>query len=78
MPTAELTADDMTDGEIDIMTMLSKSRTGIHPNQKHAVQYSRVELLLMVKKLQISMQRFKAEDMSRRRSCTEKRKEEFP
>ena len=34
MPTAELTADDMTDGEIDIMTMLVKA--GLVPSKSEA------------------------------------------
>ena len=67
----------LTDGEIDIMTMLVKA--GLVPSKseaRRAVQQGGVAV--DGEKVTDIHAAFKAEDMSRRRSCTEKRKEEFP
>ena len=63
MPTAELTADDMTDGEIDIMTMLVKA--GLVPSKseaRRAVQQGGVAV--DGEKVTDIHAAFKAEDMS--------------
>ena len=67
----------MTDGEIDIMTMLVKA--GLVPSKseaRRAVQQGGVAV--DGEKVTDIHATFKVDRYERRRSCTEKRKEEFP
>ena len=76
MPTAELTADDMTDGEIDIMTMLVKA--GLVPSKseaRRAVQQGGVAV--DGEKVTDIHAAFKAEDMSGEGLVLKKGKKNF-
>ena len=76
MPTAELTADDMTDGEIDIMTMLVKA--GLVPSKseaRRAVQQGGVAVA--GEKITDIHAAFKAEDMSGEGLVLKKGKKNF-
>ena len=76
MPTAELTADDMTDGEIDIMTMLVKA--GLVPSKseaRRAVQQGGVAV--DGEKVTDIHAAFKAEDMSGEGRVLKKGKKNF-
>ena len=67
----------LTDGKIDILTMLVKS--GLVPSKseaRRAVQQGGVAVA--GEKITDIHAAFKAEDMSGEGTCTEKRKEEFP
>ena len=76
MPTAELTADDMTDGEIDIMTMLVKA--GLVPSKseaRRAVQQGGVAV--DGEKVTDIHAAFKAEDMNGEGLVLKKGKKNF-